>query len=172
MAIIVAVDSQGGFGKDGQIPWDCPEDFSHFMKLSKEYGVCVMGRRTYEDLVNIRRSKGVTLEEIDTNGILPDRVTMVVSTSDGEFCGAVKVSDLREARREAHEAGFNTIAVLGGERLYTQAIASAKTVHLTVMNGNYGCDVFFPVKELERYTLIRTERLGGSLSPLALTYQQ
>ena len=173
MVIVVAVDSQGGFGKNGKIPWDCPEDFNHFISISKDIGVGVMGRHTYNDLVNMRVERGATMEDINENGVLPDRVTFVVSSKKTEFPGAVRVSNLREARREAKEAGFDRIAVLGGERLYTQAVASAKEVHITVFNGVYNCDVHFPVDFVSlRYQVTDTRRLGGDLNPLVITYKR
>lgn len=172
MTIIVAVDAQGGFGKDGKIPWDCPEDFRHFVELSKSVGAGVMGRRTYDDLVQMRIERGATLDEIKERGVLPDRITYVVTSSSDGFPGAIPVKDLRAARTKAKEAGYNRIAVLGGERLYNQAFAAAKDIHLTVFNKVYGCDVFFPVNKLDgsRYCITDVKKLGGELNPIVLTY--
>lgn len=54
--IIVAVDCEGGFGKEGKIPWFLPEDFEHFKNMTTGH-VCVMGRRTYEEMLETRKRK-------------------------------------------------------------------------------------------------------------------
>jgi dihydrofolate reductase len=54
--IIVAVDDAGGFGKDGKIPWHFPEDFKRFKEITKD-SVCVMGRNTYEDMLEMVKSR-------------------------------------------------------------------------------------------------------------------
>ena len=74
MSIIIAVDSDGGFGKDGKIPWNFPEDLKHFQKITKD-GICIMGRNTYEDMYNMviqrRKKKSKKKENSKTVSHIP-----------------------------------------------------------------------------------------------------
>ena len=54
--IIVAVDEDGGFGKDGKIPWHYSEDLKHFKEVTTGH-VCIMGRKTYEDMLEMRKAR-------------------------------------------------------------------------------------------------------------------
>ena len=55
--IIAAVDKTSGFGFEGKIPWNFPEDFKHFQDTTKGH-VCVMGRHTYTDMLEIAKARG------------------------------------------------------------------------------------------------------------------
>ena len=138
--LIVAVDNQGGFGKDGEIPWYFSEDFKQFKEKTLNK-VCVMGRHTYTDMADIAKKKGRDI----TNGILPGRTSYVVSNTkpDDFFVGAKRVPELGTVR-ELHEN--QEIIVLGGEKLFIQALSTADTIHMTVIDHNYKCDRFFPVE--------------------------
>lgn len=69
-AIIVAVDDQGGFSKDEKIPWDFPQDLKWF-KDRTEGHICVMGRKTYEN-INSR------LDDKMATSVLPNRRCFVL----------------------------------------------------------------------------------------------
>jgi dihydrofolate reductase len=72
MNIIMAVDEQFGYSKDGGIPWENKDDLRHFQLLTKK-NIIIMGRKTWESLP-IRP--------------LPDRLNIVISNSlkDDERC--------------------------------------------------------------------------------------
>lgn len=149
LSIILAVDEHGGFGKDGKIPWYFPEDLKHFKEVTTGH-VCVMGRKTYEDMLEMRKerdAKKKTKKKIKE--ILPNRKSFVV-TSNPEFeaPGATVVKSLREAVQslEPNEHVF----VIGGYRMFIEALSWADTVHLTVVKGTYDCDRFFPVEVLNK----------------------
>lgn len=61
-AIIAAVARNGVIGANRRIPWDIPEDRTHFKELTMGH-ILVMGRRTYEEI----------------GRPLPGRITIVVS---------------------------------------------------------------------------------------------
>ena len=47
LVMIAAIDEAGGIGKDGRIPWDCPEDRAFFKAQTMGHPL-VVGRRTFE----------------------------------------------------------------------------------------------------------------------------
>ena len=147
LEIIVAVDTEGGFGKGGQIPWSCKEDMKRFTNISKQCGVTVMGRHTYADMLNMQMNKDGAEERIKTKGILPGRTSFVVSSTlkQEDVIGAEVVPDLHAVLNKYFETD-QRIAVIGGEKLYVQALATAAKIHMTVMDRKYGCDRFLPIE--------------------------
>jgi len=140
MAIIVAVDESGGFGKDGKIPWHFKEDFANFKRLTTGH-ICVMGRRTYQDMLRMKleRAKEPTTP---INEILPGRESYVLT-------GAYVKQNLRDVVQDLKQDDKRTIFILGGFRMFVEAIAWVNNVYLTVVPGIHDCDVFFPMRTLQ-----------------------
>lgn len=147
--IIVATDSAGGFGKKGKIPWNCKVDMDRFKEISMDCGVCVMGKNTYVDMLEMRAKSEDAREKIKTNGILPGRTCYVVtsSLSEDDVIGAEVVPDLRAVFNKYFDTD-QRIAVIGGEALYIQALSWASRVHVSVIPHLFDCDRFFPVNVL------------------------
>lgn len=150
--IIVAVDRYSGFGKDGKIPWNLPEDLKHFKDLTNGH-VCVMGKYTFNNLLEIRNArdatKGIVLPIKD---ILPGRQSYVV-TSERTFTtpGATRVKDLRQVQDKMRDDP-RTLFVIGGYRLFVEALTWCQTIHMTVLKDekNFDCDVQFPIQVLNK----------------------
>ena len=55
-SLIVAMDSQNGIGKNGQLPWHLPADLKHFKEITctvrdpKKQNVVLMGRKTWDSI--------------------------------------------------------------------------------------------------------------------------
>jgi len=142
IAVIAAVDAQGGFAKDGKIPWHYPEDLRWFKMITKD-SPCLMGKNTYED-INAR------LGPKAAESVLPNRRCFVLSSSLGSISNATIVKGVLDCENYMpDDEGDKTIFVIGGERLFTEGISRANTVYLTVINKQFQCDQFFPVRYLE-----------------------
>lgn len=143
--IIVAVDREGGFGKDGKIPWHFSEDLKHFKAIT-DNAVCIMGRRTYEDMIEMvkKHRKDEPITEL-----LPGRQCFVVTSNpDLEVEGATAIAGITEALDKADLD--RPIFVVGGEKMYIEALSVAQTVHMSVVKGDsYECDRFFPIEYLQ-----------------------
>ena len=162
MSIIIAVDSDGGFGKDGKIPWNFPEDLKHFQKITKD-GICIMGRNTYEDMYNMviqRRKKKSKKKSKKTpteiTEILPGRRSFVVSNKqDWLPQGASKVGSIREAINNLDRNEKREIFIIGGRRIFMEALTWATTIYMTIVRGDpYDCDIYFPLKALNKYNIV------------------
>jgi dihydrofolate reductase len=133
MNLIVAVDLQWGFGKDGKIPWHCKEDFK-FFKEKTINSVCVMGKNTHLDIAKLTNGK-----------LLPGR-KIVVITSDESLAEHVSVFTTVEKFVQEYN-GYN-VYFCGGERLYTECLKYVNNAYVTIIHGIYGCDKFFPSVQL------------------------
>ena len=140
VSIIVAVDEDGGFSKDGKIPWDLPADLNLFKKTTMGKS-CIMGRLTYEDI--LQRQKDEPEE------LLPGRQSYVISSNtELNPKGATLATSLRNAREVVGDKV--DIVVIGGRRLYIEALAIAHTVHMTIVRDQHSCDMFFPIEYIDK----------------------
>ena len=151
ISIIAACDIRGGFAKNGVIPWINEEvgkhDLKHFKQITDGH-VCVMGRNTYNEIYNMRvaRTSGEITE------LLPNRKSLVVTSKlHTPTPGATPVPSLRFAR-ESHDFDNydQPIFVIGGRRLFIEAIAWAEDVYLTIVNNDYNCDKFLPINTISK----------------------
>ncbi len=140
---ILACDSQGGIGRNGQMPWPHNrKDLAHFKQLTSGCTV-VMGRGTWE-------GKGMPKP-------LPNRHNVVV-TSDPDYVahGADVIhGDLKENLTKLAES--NTVFVIGGGVLVNQVLDEIQIFHLTRISGSYECDAFIDLESLdEKFVKIDT----------------
>jgi len=148
--IIMCLDNGGGFSKDGVIPWiddkgvnKYPEDFKHFKDITKN-GICIMGRKTYEDMVRLLKLKN---KEIGKH-ILPNRKSYVISrTGNFDIVGVEHAMDVRQVFDK--EKGKETY-ILGGEKIINATLPFTSNIFLTVLKDNYKCDKFFPLDYLTK----------------------
>jgi len=133
--IIVAVDEAGGFGKAGKIPWNIPEDMKHFKETTR-HGVCVMGRRTYSDMLEMRLNGEEPTEDFS---LLPGRNSYVLTRNEEyETIGSTRVSSIRHVL-EKYQNSDRDIFVLGGKRVFIDALSYNPIIHMTIIKGDvYG----------------------------------
>lgn len=151
LSIIVAVDEEGGFAKEGKIPWSVPEDMKHFKKITNKHP-CIMGRRTYEDMLKMRkeRDKKAKRKNKLIGEILPGRKAIVLTTDkDYKAPGATVASGLTPAIQELKEG--EEVFVLGGYRLFIEALNWADKIYMSVIKGRFDCDRFFPLQLLNKH---------------------
>lgn len=123
--IIVAIAKNFVIGNEGQIPWHLSEDLKHFKEITTGHPV-VMGRRTFESI----------------GRVLPNRMNiMVSSTFTKEVEGLTVVKSLAEA---IDLVGDKTLMVIGGARMYAEALPLASTLHLTTIDKEFEGDTKFP----------------------------
>lgn len=144
-AIIAAVDNTGGFGKDGKIPWEFPEDFRWFQSQTKG-NICVMGKTTYLEINEKIGEKG-------KDSVLPERRCFVVSSTlkQEDVPNATVVSTIYDVDKLLNDDDISkTVFYIGGEQIFQQALSRADRVVLTVINQAYDCDRFFPTHALDK----------------------
>jgi dihydrofolate reductase len=128
VSLIAAAAENGVIGRDNQLPWHLPDEFRHFKQTTEGHHV-IMGRRTWE-------SRGKPL---------PRRVNVVVSSqADYSAPGAIVLGSLDEALRAARAAGETEAFVIGGTRLYAEALAIADRLYLTRVHATVDGDAVFP----------------------------
>lgn len=124
--LVAAVAANGIIGVRGQLPWHIPEELKHFKRLTLGHPV-IMGRRTWESL----------------KGPLRERENIVVTRTPGyEAPGASVASSLAGAL--ALCIGEPVAFVIGGTRLFEEAMPVAAGMVITEIQRDYEGDTWFP----------------------------
>jgi len=137
ITIIAAVSSNWCIGLDGKIPWSIPDDMKHFRDTTTG-GVVVMGRKTWEFLPSKHKP-------------LPMR-TNVVLTRTSEYIlpvGVIRAESLHEV-----STMYKHIFVIGGANVYKQALSTATSMILTIVNAVVHGDTYFPVVDWNTWVLL------------------
>ncbi len=129
IVIIAAVAKNRVIGRDNQLIWNIPEDMAHFKALTAGHTV-VMGRKTWESLPPRFRP-------------LPGRRNIVITRQPDYAAPGAEVADsLENALKLASTA---TVAfIIGGEQIYTQAMAVADRLEITEVNQEPEGDAWLP----------------------------
>ncbi|MHA7188849.1 dihydrofolate reductase [Arthrobacter sp. MDT2-16] len=131
IGLIWAQTENGVIGRDGGIPWHVPEDMAHFKATTTGHPV-IMGRRTWESFPPAFRP-------------LPDRTNIVISSSGVDLPGAVVVDSLDAAFHAARASpGSEEIWVIGGGRVYADAMERANAALVTVVESTVDGDTVAP----------------------------
>ncbi len=129
-------------GVDKDLPWRIPEDLKRFKQLTTGYPL-LMGRKTFESLIH------------QFGGPLPDRRNLVLTRRSAfEGYDGVETYDSIEAALAAAE-NAERIYIGGGGHIYEQFLEQADRLELTLVEGSYEGDTFFPPFEHLVGTLFR-----------------
>ncbi len=127
-SIIVAIELANGIGINNKLPWNVSEDLKHFKALTMGHHI-IMGRKTWE---SIGKS-------------LPGRTSIVISHNAAyDAPEAMVVSSIDQALEIAEKAGESEVFIIGGGKIFFDAIKSVDRIHLTQIYESYRCDTFFP----------------------------
>ena len=151
--IIGAVDTKGVMGKAGKLPWGKPisADMGHFRKHTLDKTI-VMGRKTW---------KSIGAKP------LPGRINIVM-TREKNFTaeGAHVASNVKAILEIAKE---QDVFVIGGSEIYAEFIPYATQMFITIVEGVFQGDTFFPVYDQHGWEEIRVETIRkGNNTPYIL----
>lgn len=133
--IIAALSENYVIGKDRKMPWYLPGDLARFKYLTMGK-IVVMGRKTYESIVEGMRDK--------TKEPLPGRYKIVL-TRDPEFKAPYceVVTDWAHIERESN--GGKEFWIIGGQEIFQIFLPITNFMYLTRVETILEGDAFFPV---------------------------
>jgi dihydrofolate reductase len=138
ISLIAAMDRRGLIGDATGMPWHLPGDLRRFRTLTWGKPI-VMGRRTFELI----------------GKPLPGRFNIVLSRCPdfrAPGCPIVRTLDeaLSVARDHLREIGGEEVMIIGGGKVYAEAIELWDRCYLTLVEGQFEGSTYFPVAELLR----------------------
>jgi dihydrofolate reductase len=133
--IIVAVDSKSGIADAHGIPWKIETDKAYYRDKIKDSNV-LMGRGVYDEL-----SQPVS-----------SRNNFVITHLDKLRPGFIKIENIDNVINQAED-----LWIIGGENLYKQTLNFVDKIYITRVEGDFGCNKFFPKFEQDFTLLSSTE---------------
>jgi len=130
VSIIVALDSQNGIAKNGQIPWHISEDLKFFKATTMGHPI-IMGRITYQTI-----SKS-----------LPGRTNIIITKNQNLQAKDCQVThSLDEALKLAFKINSQEVFIIGGGQIYKQALEKdlVDQLYITRIKADFNCNIFFP----------------------------
>ena len=136
--IIACINQKRAIGKNGKLLYHIGNDISNFARMTKNNGVVIMGRKTFESLPN--------------GEPLKDRINIILTSNEEygvsiEFDNVYIVHSVKDVI-ELCEAFFSDkeLFVIGGEALYRQFMDGdlVDELRLTVVKDYEEGDVTFP----------------------------
>ena len=169
---IIACIAKGNraIGYKNRLLYHIPEDMARFRELTTGHTI-IMGRKTFESL---------------PNGALPNRKNIVISQTLKEIPGCEVSSSIQEVLRDEYYkllgmekeeswiASAKELFVIGGERIYQEALPYADKLYLTIVDDTpEAADAFFPAIDLSKWEVVEKEmRNENGISFTFLTYEK
>ena len=151
ITIIAAISRDFCIGRNGEIPWNLPEDLKRFRKLTSGNTI-IMGRKTWDSL---------------PMKPLPGRQNIIISSKmklNAPSQDILIVNSLEEAIKSAKNT---EIFLIGGESIYTKGLQFSNRMLITHVDidisetpGGVG-DAFFPRWDEKEWKLKTAENHDG-----------
>ncbi len=143
-------------GAGDDLPWRLPDDMKQFRQVTMGKPV-LMGRITYESIPERFRP-------------LSGRTNIILTRQIGyDAPGCLVVHSFTNAIAAA--AGQPELMVIGGAQLYEQLLPQANRLYLTLVDGEFAGDVFFPSLDKTQWReLSRQEHGRDDKHPVPFTF--
>jgi dihydrofolate reductase len=125
ITLVAAIGPRGEIGYQGGLPWSLPGDLARFRRETMGKAI-IMGRRTFESI-------GKPLD---------GRLNIVVTSREMSIPSLIVTVSLRRA---IDLVGRADCCVIGGERIYAEALPHCSYAALTLAREPVNADTFFPV---------------------------
>lgn len=128
--IIIAVNHNNGIGRDGKIPWKCPEDLALFKKLT-DNSILIVGRKTADTLPN-----------------LPNRIILTITKTKKCLKSFTNIKTALDFCNFFYPE--KKVFVAGGAHIYKLALLEHEEhidkIHVSYISDYTQCDTHFDVK--------------------------
>ena len=125
--IIAAIGKNRELGRDNKLLWSLKGDLK-FFKEKTTNDTIIMGRKTFESL----------------GRLLPNRKHVVISSSNN-FPEEVDVYNNIESLLSHYKDTSEELFIIGGAKIYSEFIDYATKMYLTLVDGEFDADVYFPM---------------------------
>lgn len=129
-SLIAAIAENNCIGKNNKIPWNIPEDFQYFKKMTLGK-TCVMGQTTFESILGYLGKP------------LPGRQTVVL-TSKTDYTAPEGVRILHSLDEVFQKLKDEDVFICGGASIYRQTIDRVDILYITQIHQSPDGDTFFP----------------------------
>ena len=136
ITLVAAMDKNQLIGQKNKLPWHLPADLAHFKTITIEKPI-VMGRKTFESI-------GRPLPH-RWNIVITERKNLVIDGCDVFYSLDQMLVTL---------ASEFEVMIIGGTRLFKEALPKANKMILTIINHAFEGDVYFPKWKNEEWEIV------------------
>uniref|UniRef100_A0A8R1EIR0 dihydrofolate reductase n=1 Tax=Caenorhabditis japonica TaxID=281687 RepID=A0A8R1EIR0_CAEJA len=141
MSLIVAMDADGGIGKNGTLPWSIKKDMQYFVKTTKKVenpekrNAVLMGRKCWESIPESRRPLAGRLNIVLSRQLAEQKSNDLIITNSFE-------SALKMLSEPPFVDSIETIWNIGGAEIYQLAINEklVDEIHITKIYKSFDAD--------------------------------
>ena len=144
ISIVVAMDKNGGIGKDNSMPWHFKKDMRYFKELTWGHPV-IMGRKTFDSLPE--RFKP-----------LPGRENIVLTRKESFGSGYEDVISFDSVDKVLNYCKNKDCFVIGGAEVYKAFLPYADRLYITYIDAEYEVDTHFPAFDKDDFVLLNEQR--------------
>lgn len=142
ISAIVACAKNGVIGKNNEIPWYLPADFTYFKRTTINHHI-IMGRNCFESI----------------GRPLPKRTNIVITRNPFYIAsGCLMVYSIAEGLKMAESNGETEAFIIGGGEIYKQSVDLWDRLYLTEVDLDTEGDVFFPKLIMSEWQLVSEEQ--------------
>jgi len=147
--MIVAMERNGGIGRNNKMPWRLNADLKMFRKLTLNKCI-VMGRKTFDSI----------------GKPLPKRTNIVLTRNKDFVCDDVIVAHDVSEVLDIMKAHDEELFVCGGSEIYKSFMPLTDRLYVTMIHGDFECDKHFILNQkqiIEERSLRRLGFMSGSV---------
>lgn len=144
-------------GKDGDLPWNIPEDMKFFREKTQGH-IMIMGRKTFDSF------RGKPLPK--RPHIVISRNTQALQFSENPTSPVLLVNSIEEALKKAQALcpdWSEEVFIIGGGEIYRQTLPLADRVYLTVIEKDFVGDAHFPEISTAEFKLVESQHCAGDI---------
>lgn len=170
VAQIAAISRNRCIGKGNDLPWHISADLQHFKAMTTKEtdsavkGIVIMGRKTFESMGSKPLPKRVSFiitsqsDYVEQKGLIDSEKAHVVHNLEDA---------LTQAASLAQSSNLDTIWVIGGERVFSEAMIYTDRVELTQVDTDIvDGDAFYPELPNEFVVATKSEQKHDEKSGL------
>ncbi|MBE0406934.1 dihydrofolate reductase [Psychrobacter sp. AOP22-C1-22] len=170
VAQIAAISRNRCIGKGNELPWHISADLQHFKSMTTKQndgaiqGIVIMGRKTFESMGSRPLPKRISfiittqLDYAEQKGLEGSEKAYVMHNLDDA---------LTQAANLAHSTNLDTIWVIGGERVFSEALRYTDRIELSHVDTEItDGDAFYPELPSEFAVARESEQMHDEKSRL------
>lgn len=138
LSLITAMAKNRVIGINNKLPWSLPADLLHFKRLTWGKTI-IMGRSTFESI----------------GRPLPGRTNIVLSRQAYQAPGCLVYHNIQEVLE--HQKEEKEVFIIGGQNLYSQTLAYADRLYLTLIHHEFTGDTYFPEWNQDEWEVVEQE---------------
>jgi dihydrofolate reductase len=145
ISLMAAMGQNRAIGDRGRLPWGhLPADWANLHRVTAGRPM-IMGRKSYDTPDRVWSPAG--------NVVISRQADLALDP------GFARAGSLAEAL--AVYAAEPEVFVIGGAEIFRQALPLAHQIYLTVVEGEFTGDAFFPAFSLEEWALRQSQSFGA-----------